>query len=295
MLNYLGLPCTCADEYGVMDPKRLEAKASLSREKIWTLWGHGVIHHFWFWRLASGSQGSQTQRPWEVCLCQPWSKCWSNWSCQVAKKRWWSLSSQAIIATNGKYKALICAALPSCSWKNMCPFWMQEPRRTRLRCKDVVQKNVDQKQNHEGLTLTPDNIMTHFPPSIWPSKYGNALNCWNLENSHLQKDPRHLFWEPVQQQATSSIVSLHVGSAMDKSWPKLYLSCNLTDPFLYIQGENWYNVVSSKSFGLEWHLTTPSLFSMALMLTRIANHVMVVQAPWHSSKDKRHMLENVPW
>lgn len=50
----------------------------------------------------------------------------------------------------------------------------------------------------------------------------------------------------------------------------------------------WYNVVSSKSFGLEWHLTTPSLFSMALMLTRIANHVMVVQAPWHSSKDKRH-------
>ena len=114
---------------------------------------------------------------------------------------------------------------------------MKEPRRTRLRCKDVVQKNVDQKQNHEGLTLTPDNIMTHFPPSIWPLKYGNALNCWNLENSHLQKDPRHLFWEPVQQQATSSIVSLHVGSAMDKSWPKLYLSCNLTDPFLYIQGE----------------------------------------------------------
>ena len=270
MLNYLGLPCTCADEYGVMDPKRLEAKASLSREKTWTLWGSwshpSLLILEQIGHLAA--KGRKHSGHWR-CACVNLGAL-IKWSCQVAKKRW-SLSSQAIIATNGKYKALICAALPSCSWKNMYPFWMQEPRRTRLRCKDVVQKNVDQKQSHEGLTLTPDYIMTHFPPSIWPLKYGNALNCWNLENSHLQKDPMHLFWEPVQQQATSSIVSLHVWSAMDKSWPKLYLSCNLTDPFLYIQGEY---LVQCCQFKIIWLGMAP-------------DNAQFVQHGTHAHKDRK--------
>jgi len=112
MLNYLGFPCTCADEYGVMDPKRLEAKASLSREKH----GHfeamesSITFDFGDWHLAAkGRKHSGHGR----CACVNLGAL-IKWSCQVAKKRW-SLSSQAIIATNGKYKALICAALPSCS------------------------------------------------------------------------------------------------------------------------------------------------------------------------------------
>ena len=96
-----------------MDPKRLEAKASLSRAKgrkhmdSLRPWSHASVL---IYLVAKGRKHSGHWR----CACVNLGANVDKMELSSGKKRW-SLRSQAIIATNGKYKALICAAFASCT------------------------------------------------------------------------------------------------------------------------------------------------------------------------------------
>ena len=214
------------------------------------------------------------------------------------KKRW-SLRSQAIIATNGKYKALICAAFASCVEKNVSLLnagtkenspGMQRCSAEKCRSKAKPWRLDLAKQHHDTFFRYDNSTLNgwKFPPPKRPKAFilrassaaSHLCDCVIARGKSLSKK------SGCGQKLIRLLPILQPDWSFSLLFGTMFIMPCFSTSFLLLE-ISFHPNPSSKSFDLEWHLTTPSLFSMALMLTRIANHVMVVHAPWHSTKENK--------